>query len=512
MLDTFAKNLDRNIIESIKQDLLTHLLSEIDATFQLSVDSELVKQREKLKHSFYEFFRYFWPMVVQEKLIENWHLKFLCDEIQKVAERVFRREKKQYDLIINIPPGSTKSTIVSIMFPAWAWTRDPSLKFITGSYSGDLSLEHAVATRDLILCDEYKRLFPYININKDQNTKSNYKLTTGGQRFATSTGGTVTGMHAHIIIVDDPLNPKQASSDAELKTANDWLTKTLSTRKVDKMLTPTILIMQRLHDNDCTGCLLEKVGRKKHDLYKHICLPCDDSWPISPEEVKSFYRENGGLLDPKRLDRSVLEEARLTLGSFAFAGQFGQQPVPEEGGIFKKDWLVYYETLPERFERIVQSWDTAFKTGETNDYSVCTVWGETRRKKYYLLEVVRGRWEFAELEERVKASYFKWRPVAVLIEDKASGQSVIQNLRYRTKIPIIPIKTSQKSKEARASAVSPLFEAGRVLLPKDAPWLSEYISELVKFPRARHDDQVDSTTQFLNWAQSNTITAGRDLS
>ncbi len=503
----YSKQLNKDTISLMQQDLMSQLLCELEENLEITPDDGLGEIREKLKRSFFEFFKYFWDVVVQEDLVLNWHIKYLCDEIQEVAERVIRREKKKYDLIINIPPGSTKSTIVSIMFPAWAWTRDPSLRFITGSYSSELSIGHAVTTRDLVQSDKYRKLFPYVRINKDQNTKANYKLTRGGQRFSTSTGGTVTGVHAHVIIVDDPLNPKQAASDAELKTANDWIAKTLSTRKVDKELTPMILIMQRLAEDDCAGVLLSKFASNKH-----ICLPCDDSWPILPKNLVKYYKENGGLLDPRRLNRAVLKDYQIVLGTFGYAGQFGQQPVPEGGGIFKKDWLKFYERLPGKFERIVQSWDTAFKTGEDNDFSAGTVWGETRNKEYYLLEVLRGKWMFTELEAKIQEFYQRWRPVAVLVEDKASGQSIIQNLKSRTSLPIIPIKDTQKGKEARASAISPLFEAGKVYLPKDAPWLANYISELTKFPRGKHDDQVDSTTQFLNWAQQNTVSAGRDLS
>ena len=499
-----------DVISSLKQDLFKNFVAELEQVCNVDFDEQTGQIRKKLKESFYEFFKYFWDVIVKEPLVENWHLKVICDEIQRVMTRVFLREKKDYDLIINIPPGTTKSTITSIMLPAWAWTQDPSLRFITGSYSSDLAMEMSVKTRDLILSDKYQRLFPFVQVSKDQNTKMNYKLTMGGQRFATSTGGTVTGVHAHVIIIDDPLDPRRAVSDAELKNANHWLTQTLSTRKVDKEITPMILIMQRLAEDDPTGHMVSNKQWKT----RHVCLPCDDSWPIEPRKYAVYYKLNKGLLDPKRLSRKVLDEYKGILGPLGYAGQFGQQPVPMEGGVIKRDWLRYYniDEIP-RFERIVQSWDTAFKAGESNDFSVCTVWGETIRAEYYLLEVVRGRFEFPELEMKIKEMYNRWKPIAILIEDKASGQSIKQVLSKRTNLPIIGIQVpSNKSKLVRASMVAPLFEAGKVLLPKNAPWLSTYIEELLKFPNSKYDDQVDSTSQFLAWAQQSSISSGRDLS
>jgi len=464
----------------------------------------------KLKSSFFEFLKYFWDTIIQEQPIYNWHIKYLCDEVQQAVERVIRREPKQYDLIINIPPGSTKSTICSQMLMAWAWTRDPGLRFICGSYSGDLALEQADYARDIVQSDKYRQLFPHVAIDPNKNNKSNYKTTVGGQRFSTSVGGSVTGVHAHVIVIDDPLNPKKAVSEVEVKNANQWIDRTLSTRKVDKAITLTILIMQRLSEDDCTGHWLRK-AEKDGKRIKHICLPCDDSWEIKPAELKKYYDQNGGLLDPVRLTRDILREARVDLGSYGYAGQFGQSPAPTEGGIFKKRWFRRYSTLPERFERIIQSWDTAFKVGEENDYTVCQTWGEALNG-YYLLDCWKRKVEFPELEYNIKRFYEEWRPLAVLVEDKASGQSVIQVVRRDTKIPIIPIPVNRDGKIIRARVVSPVVEAGKVYLPEEASWLEDFLDEVTRFPNSRKKDQVDAMTQFLAWVQTNSVTAGRDMS
>ena len=196
------------------------------------------------KKSLFFFIQEFWSEVSSQKFIPNWHIeKVLCPELERLARRVAKNLPKEHDLIINIPPGMTKTLTVSIMFPVWCWINWYWMKFITGSYSGALSLESAEYCRDLIRSDKFKSYFPDIQIKEDKDTKSNFriikmaddgKVILGGNRFSTSVGGTVTGFHAHILIIDDPLNPSQALSEVELKKANRWVDQTLSTRKVEK--------------------------------------------------------------------------------------------------------------------------------------------------------------------------------------------------------------------------------------------------------------------------------------
>jgi hypothetical protein len=203
-------------------------------------------QKKRSTESFYDFMRLFWDVVIKEKPVYNWHIKYLCDQLQILAPYIVERKAKPYDVVINIPPGTSKSTICTIMFPVWLWTQDPTIRIITNSYSSDLSTEHAIKSRDVLLSDKFKVLFPNIVLRADKSAKQNYENVSGGARYTTSTGGTITGKHAHIIINDDPLNPSQAASEADRKSANEH-TKTLSSRKVDKENTPTITVMQRLH-------------------------------------------------------------------------------------------------------------------------------------------------------------------------------------------------------------------------------------------------------------------------
>lgn len=461
------------------------------------------------RSSFFEFLRYFWDTIIQEEPVYNWHIPFLCDELQAVVERVIERKAKLWDMVINIPPGSTKSTIAVQMLPAWAWTRDSSLRFITGSYSEALALEHADYTRDILRSDKYRELFPGVQIVPSKDLKSNYRVTGGGQRFSTSVGGTVTGVHAHVICIDDPLNPKQAASKAELKNANDWIEKTLSTRKVDKAVTPMILIMQRLAEDDCTGAILGK----KDKAVRHICLPADDQWPIVPEELEAKYREAGGYLDPIRLGPEVLRASKIDMGTYGYSGQFGQQPVPMSGGVFDRGWWRFYRAAPSKRSFRVQAWDTAYESKDGADWSAGTTWDECD-SGYYLRDVYRDRVEYPDLKRAVIQQYQKWKPDAVLVEYMSSGKSIVQDLKRdrRLKVPIIAKKVGARDKETRARAISPLVESGAVFLPESAPWLHDFLEEISLFPTGKHDDQVDTVSHALEYMQGKkgrVITGGK---
>ena len=465
---------------------------------ELNMDLIDQVEREACKSTLFEFVQSFWSVIIQEKPKYNWHIPYLCEELQKIAYRIVNRLPKEYDLIINIPPGTTKSTIVTIMYPAWLWTQDPSLRIITNSYSETLSLEHSIKSRDIIQSPKYKRLFPEVQLRRDKGAKSFYGNTQTGSRFATSTGGTVTGEHAHCIINDDPLNPSQAASESQRETANEH-TKTLSTRKVDKENTPIITIMQRLHDKDVTGYLLGKKG----DKIKHICLPAEISDKISPSELKDRYVD--GLLDPIRLSNSILAEQRIDLGSRGYACQYEQTPTAKEGDIIKRAW---FQTIhPTDFEKIKRTepvvffGDTAYKekkdrnkddAQQKNDPSgfMATV---TIGNNLYITNVVRAFRKFPDLikfiPEWVKANGYTDRST-IRIEPKASGISVIDQLKDVTKLNITETPSPKDSKETRLNAVSPKVECGRVWLVAGA-WNEDFIEEVCGFPAKMHDEYVD---------------------
>jgi len=355
--------------------------------------AKLEKKARDCKKSFFEFLKYFWDTIVPDPLVLNWHMEYMCNELQEIGIRLQKREKNPYDLVINVPPGTTKSTIVTIMWPAWLWLIDPTLRGLNTSYSGDVAMEHAVKSRDVLKSDKFQELYPeHIIFKWDQDNKSRYENTKGGSRACAGTGGRVTSKHAHFIIEDDPISPKMAVSEVQLKTANDFSVKTLSTRKVDKAVSVRVLVMQRLHEDD-------PAGRKiKQSRVRHICLPAEitELDNVRPRELEKKY--TNGLLDPIRMDRHVLKTFRQELGSTEYAGQFLQSPRAAEGNILKREWWKFYDVLPPgNIQRIIQSYDTAFKKADHNDFCAITTWKEYP-EGFYLVDLWHKKVNYPELK------------------------------------------------------------------------------------------------------------------
>lgn len=448
---------------------------------------------ELCRRSFYRFVQVFWDIIIPETPVWNWHIKYLCDELQYLNSFVVERLPKPYDLIINIPPGSTKSTIATQMYNAWIWTIDPTQRIITSSYSHALSLSHSTKTRDIVVSDRYKLLFPNVELKYDQQSKSDFRTIEGGQRFTTSTGGSVTGMHAHQIIIDDPINPQQSASDAERLTANTFVTTTLSSRKIDKAVTPTILIMQRLHDEDPTGVLLAK----KNKSIKHISLPAENKGNVKPPELSEFYRD--GLMDPIRLSREILKEAKIDLGSYGYAGQYDQDPSPAEGGYIKRDWFEIIDWQPE-FANAAWNFvsDTAFTKDESNDPSGIMAYSQIDND--FIIRFAQTEYlEFPELCKMLPSFVHQHgytRRSLIEIEPKASGKSLVQTLKRETDLNIKEGVPPSKDKIARVKDVSPVIEARRVKLIR-GNWNKQFLDEVCTFPNAAHDELVDCLTMMI---------------
>lgn len=436
-----------------------------------------------------------WSEVIPDSPVWNWHIKYLCDELQEVAERLFRGEEKRHDLIINVPPGSTKSTICSQMFPAWVWTRMPEAKHICASYSADLALLHSRKTRDIVKSAKFQKIFP-LKISEDQDTKTYYENEAKGYRYAVGSGGSVTGMHGHFIIVDDPINVQQADSLADRKKINRWMTETLSTRKADKARTPIILIMQRLHEDDPTGDMLSRNMDKDGVLrgVKHICLPAEESELVSPPELRENYVQ--GLLDPVRISRKILNKQRIDLGDTGYAGQFSQSPSPREGTLFRCAELKRDGSMPplSEFVRVVRFWDKAGTQGG-GCFSAGTLMGKHRNGQFYILDVIRGQWAPEKREEIIRrTAESDGVGVIVGIEQepgsggKESAESTVRNLAGF----IVIVDRPTGDKETRAYPFSVQLNNGNVHVPARAPWLQDWENEMVLFPASKRKDQVDS--------------------
>jgi len=454
---------------------------------------------DQCKANYFTFFCEFWDVIIPDKLILNWHIKYVCNRLQNLFEKL-EQGIPPGDMEINIPPGSSKSTIVTILFPAWCWVRRPRTRIMSGSYAGDIAIEHAVKSRDVMKSEKFQRFWPnLIQFKADMDNKGFYENTERGTRIATSVGGASTGRHADILVHDDALNPKKAASDVERENANNFIDKTFSNRKTDKKLTPIIGVAQRLHEDDPTGRKLSS-----NTNFEHICLPAEitDLKNVVPSKLRLLYKD--GLLDPVRMDREVLDQQRKQLGGIEYGGQFLQSPRDAEGNIFKRDWFRFYTDLPmEQPLRKVQSWDTAYKTKQENDFSVCTEWFEYKHG-YYLTNFFEGKLEYTQLKDKIKVLYQKTKPHWVLIEDKSSGQSAIQELSLLN----LPLKAINPigDKILRANQVTPPFESKNVYFPiKD--FTDKIIEQMTGFPNTKNDDIVDSITQFLNFARESNASA-----
>lgn len=465
---------------------------------------------ELCRRSLFEFVQEFWDVIIPEDPVWNWHIRYICDEVQTAIMRVVRlperpavfegvrfmmpkkpREQKLYDLLVNVPPGSLKSTIITVMAPAWVWTLDQTLRIISASYSGDLSQDHAVRSRDIIQSDKYKLYFPEVEIRADQNNKNNYKNKLNGERYATSVGGTVMGIHAHLIIIDDPLNTKQSISEADLPAAASFVNTTLSTRKVDKAVTLTIMVMQRLNELDPAGVWLRQRDQEGRKI-KHICLPVRLSAKVYPPELVNFYQD--GLLDPVRLNEEVLQNAKIELGSYGYAGQMEQNPSPEGGGVWQR-WFIPVPDkdmpLPAQMDNYGTDWDTAYTDKLTNAGSAAVVSGKFGGKMY----IDSVQWFHKEFPELINT--MKNFPDPHYIEAKASGKSAKQTL-ITAGIPAIEVQVNG-DKLARARDATPKAEAGLVYCR--ASILEKIYDDtdqgILKFPNGAKQDLADTIAQAI---------------
>jgi predicted phage terminase large subunit-like protein len=421
----------------------------------------------------------------------NWHIEVIASELEKCR----RGETKR--LIINVPPRSLKSHCASIVFPAWLLGHNPSAQIICASYGQELANKLAADCRSLMVSDFYKVIFPATRLSSLR--KPEFVTTNNGVRFATSVNGTLTGRGADFLIVDDPLKPDEALSDTQRKTVNDWFDHTLFSRLNDKRNGCIIVIMQRLHEDDFVGHLIEQGGWK---LLRFPAIAEEDE--VHAIETifgqETFTRKAGVALHPDREPIEFLEALKGQIGEYNFAGQYQQSPSPLGGGLIKREWFQTYVSLPEKFEVIFQSWDTANKATELSDYCVCTTWG-VKRKALYLLHVLRRRMEYPELKRMVRSQAADYGANNVIIEDKASGTQLIQELIHEG-VRGVTKYAPKMDKIQRLSTASNLIENGAVFLPGSAPWLSSYIHELLTFPNGKHDDQADSTSQALDWYKS----------
>jgi predicted phage terminase large subunit-like protein len=435
--------------------------------------------------------RSFLELNPQGQFHSNWHIELIASKLEDVRRGHCRR------LIVNVPPRHLKSHAISVAFPAWLLGHEPSKQVLSVTYAQDLSEDLARKSRSLMTSAYYQALF---DTRLSREAISDFATTQGGNRFSTSVGGVLTGRGADIIIIDDPLKADDALSDTQRRSVNEWFANTLRSRLNNSETGAIIIVMQRLHADDLVAHVQEK-----NEQWDVLSFPAkaeqDQSYSfLTPYGRRQVHRKPGDILQPALFSAESLEARRLGMADYNFAAQYQQDPQPPSGIIVKREWLKYYrpDEKPERFDQILQSWDTANKDSELANFSVCTTWG-IKDRSLFLLDVFRQKLDFPDLKRSIRELANRYQAKIVLIEDKASGTSLLQELRADNFSIAQPAPDPKGDKVIRLRAQTTKIANGTVLFPNDAPWLDAYLRELLGFPNAKNDDQVDSTVFALAW-------------
>ena len=457
---------------------------------------------EKARRRLSDFGRFMWREAEGDTYVHGWHIDAICEHLEAVSRREIRR------LVINMPPRHMKSLNVSVFWQPWDWIDYPHKAFMFASYAQMLSDRDGRKAKKVLTSNRYRRHFA-TNFHLTRVTTRHIENSSNGYRFATSIGGQATGEGAHVIVADDPHNVMDGESETKRRSVLFWWDEVMSSRLNDPKTGCKVIVMQRVHKADLSGHVLEK------DLgYEHLCLPAEYEGKVYSTSIgfQDPRTEDGELLWPEHMDRPSLDELKASLGnSYAVAGQLQQRPAPRGGGMFKNAWWEWYDDPPKPEDIVyrIQSWDTAYKKGPSNSWSVGEEWAECRDGRYYLLGLVRDRWEYPDLKRAVQSFYDLSHPHEVLIEDKASGQSLAQELGKGTRIPVRAITVPDGDKAFRAQAVTPLAENRKIVLPRNAPWIQAFVHEVETFPAGAFNDQVDSMTQGLTYLQNNYVSSGQ---
>lgn len=444
------------------------------------------------------------------EFVPGFHLDAIAEHLEAVTNGHIR------NLLINVPPRHMKSLAVSVFWPTWEWIAHPERRWIYSAYALSLSIRDSLKCRRLIDSPWYQeRWGDRYDLTADQNAKVRYDNNKTGYRIATSVDGLGTGEGGDRIVVDDPHSARDADSIAVRESTLTWWDETMSTRGNDPKTVAKVIVMQRLHEQDLSGHVLEQGG------YEHLCLPAEyePTTMVTGIGWSDPRREPGDLLWPERFGHDELAALKTSLGSRAAAGQLQQRPAPSEGGMFKRaSWRFWHlpnqplppvmlrlpngsylerpsVELPDRFDEQLQSWDMTFKDTKSSDFVCGQVWGAVQADRY-LLDQILGQLDFTATITAFRSLTAKWPRVRrKLVEDKANGPAVISTLHRE--IGGIVAVNPQGGKMSRAHAAEPFVESGNYYLPHPnlAPWVDGFIEELATFPGGRHDDQVDALSQ-----------------
>jgi predicted phage terminase large subunit-like protein len=452
-----------------------------------------------------EFTRQGWHVLEPTSaFVDGPHIDAICLHLEAVTRAITAGEfvattAAIFALIINMPPRHMKSLLVSVFWPAWVWIRFPHIRWLFASYALSLAIRDNVKMRRLIESPWYRtRWGASFELTTDQNVKAKYENNKTGYRMAVAVKSSTTGEGGDVLVTDDAHNVIDVESDAKRENTITWIDEAWSTRGNNPATVAKVYVGQRTHERDAYGHLLAKGG------YDHLCLPArfEVKHPHAPlgHATSIGWRDwrttDGELLWPARFAASDIVALETALGSHAAAGQLQQRPSPRGGTIIQRVWLQYYDVLPHDVTDWMQSWDCSFKDERDSDYVCGGTWCR-RGSQYFLVHRVKEHLDITATVAAVRSmSNAYQKAVLKLIEDKANGPAVIQTLKRE--LPGLVAVSPSVSKVERLNACAPTFEAGNVFLPRNAPWLEDYIGELVGFPRAAHDDQVDMTSQAIN--------------
>lgn len=437
--------------------------------------------------------RAFLELTPQASFESNWHIELIAAKLEEV--RLGRCKR----LVICLPPRHLKSFIASVVLPAWLLGHQPGKQVMCVSYGQDLADKFARQCRALMNTPFYRSLFP-TRLSDDCNTVAEFETTQGGCRIATSVGGAVTGRGGNVVIIDDFLKAEDALSDARRAGSNQWWDVTLRNRLNRQGDDAFIIVTQRLHADDIVAHVQQEEDWDVISLAA-VAERAERHEYRMPYGRRIIHRRPGEVLHPAILPAAEIDRLRRSMSEYHFSAQFQQDPQPPAGLVVQRKWLksYTYRDKPDRFDMIVQSWDTASKATELSDYSVCTTWG-IKGRQLYLLDVFRRKLEFPELKRSVLELADWWHAQTVLVEERSSGIQLIQELRAGgfSKTTAAPSLDGDKVMRLRAQTAK--VEGGFVLFPAEAHWLNAYLRELLSFPNSKYDDQVDSTVFALAWS------------
>ncbi len=470
-------------------------MNEIAFTQNELDNLETLREIQELEYEladrhFFEYFKSVWPIIEPDKdLNENWHQELIAEYLTACHLGQIKK------LIINIPPRYLKSNLVTVTFPTWVWTKTPGERFMFASYASSLSNKHSNDRRAIITSEWYTKRWNNFTVKKDSTEE--FTNDARGHFLATTMQGKATGLGGNYLIIDDPHDANRAHSDVIRQNDIDAFDVKFTSRLDNPETGVIIIIMQRLHDRDLSGHLLAQ-----EKGYTHLKVPatCEKKNIITfPVSGKIKLRNVGDILHPSRHNSEQLEEKKIDMGSFNFAGQFQQNPAPREGGILKRAYWMRYNKVPLEFDSVMDSWDCTFKDLTTSDFVCGEVWGIIGVNKY-LLHITKKKMGFiATLKAILKHREMFPQIRKTLVEDKANGSAVLEVMKQKI-TGMIPFEPGVLSKTERAIACEPQLESGNVYLPvKDLATfdVDDFIDLCAAFPNAAYDDVVDSMTQIL---------------